>query len=928
MSISITDQLLYEELFHQNYIESFKLVAHQTTNPSIRNIRREHRKYRVSKQNPSPKIIPGNSPGYTFLKTKPNQLLEEKATIPFEQKLGLGQITYDNPHHRNTSNTLSLNIPTVGKGIVIRDETDLTAKVYRYFPTIMTFVQTCDSKPVYNFHEVIFGHQIQKPKFDIDGGDDDTMSQIIDTILSTFEELYNLDAKYIDYVDCDSSGRDAKTGEYKFSHHIIFPYLAFSNNQQASYFHKQVVKNLAYDPDAFICLDQQTNGKTQNFRIVGSQKNGRSLRIVQNDEDWILSDTLVTHTEHCNILPDILPDKWAQEKILFQKSMDNFHLDRTSEELEIFALICEKWLSKEYGPGIFSRGQCNGSTLLFDRVSISRHNCVLCDRIHAKIGCFFVLGIKYIRFYCWRAKGKNCIIWEKPNLDDNLETPPQRNILDSEDNLNKFSEENESLIKDETSQKMSDSKSRVTKRDNTIWFAGDENADVKCWRDFSKKYTSKTFPVNKNKLLSMMLSDMMKVCYVVDTCGSKSVVVSGLGDELEIEKFAVASSMNSKCMARTMNHNTISFSQILLIIKSEHGYKNLIFNPISTPPGSLNLFRGLLAKPVEQVDMTKIQFLLNHIRIVWAKQDNNLYSYILQWLGNILRGNKNGSAIVLYSSLEGAGKNIVTDFLRDFVIGSSYAADGQIEDVTGKFNSPYANKILTIVNEVPADGDKSHGYSVAERMKNLVTNQKFRWEKKGVDPIIVDDYNNFIFNTNYAAAIKISDSNRRFTMCECSNEKVGQTTYFNELLTYLKHPNGPTTASHFLKYVIDLPITMNVNKSHETSFEQNIKECYKLGDPIMQFMQSVKWPRPQASIQELYETYNKCNLAKLGINKFSSDLMNKEKYGDNVFAIKKSLPYIDGVRITMLTINPKYVDQSDYHSLQDYHINVARANAV
>lgn len=87
----------------------------------------------------------------------------------------------------------------------------------------------------YLTHEMIFEHQVQKPKFDMDGGDIAKYNTIKETTETVFYETYNI---VPEFIECDSSN------DYKFSRHIIICNAAFTNSAEAAHFYSLVCEQL------------------------------------------------------------------------------------------------------------------------------------------------------------------------------------------------------------------------------------------------------------------------------------------------------------------------------------------------------------------------------------------------------------------------------------------------------------------------------------------------------------------------------------------------------------------------------------------------------------------------------------------------------------------------------------------------------------
>lgn len=160
---------------------------------------------------------------------------------------------------------------------------------YAVFTDFDTLVRHLKSLPEYAAHEVVPGGHRQRPKFDIDGGDERTYSVILHAIVDLFAELYGVNA-YNQMMECDSSS------DTKFSRHIIVKGYCFEDENDARAFTRILTQRLP--PNIHPHLDSQVNSANHCFRLLGSVKtdaNGdrRVKRVLYWGE---LRDTLVTYT--------------------------------------------------------------------------------------------------------------------------------------------------------------------------------------------------------------------------------------------------------------------------------------------------------------------------------------------------------------------------------------------------------------------------------------------------------------------------------------------------------------------------------------------------------------------------------------------------------------------------------------------------------
>ena len=79
---------------------------------------------------------------------------------------------------------------------------------------------------------------------------------------------------------------------------------------------------------------------------------------------------------------------------------------------------------------------------------------------------------------------------------------------------------------------------------------------------------------------------------------------------------------------------------------------------------------------------------------------------------------KIGVAILLKSK-QGAGKNIIWEWIADFIIGKKYSlVINDIDRLLGRFNVIIQNKLLTICDEISNYGG---AYKSNNKLKNLIT---------------------------------------------------------------------------------------------------------------------------------------------------------------------------------------------------------------
>ena len=92
-----------------------------------------------------------------------------------------------------------------------------------------------------------------------------------------------------------------------------------------------------------------------------------------------------------------------------------------------------------------------------------------------------------------------------------------------------------------------------------------------------------------------------------------------------------------------------------------------------------NLFLGFKAQPAPEINKQLIYPILRHIKKVWCNDSKELASYIFNWLAYLVQKPdiKPGTAILMRSPPR-CGKNIITDFIREVVLGRVPNGSGQV----------------------------------------------------------------------------------------------------------------------------------------------------------------------------------------------------------------------------------------------------------
>ena len=268
-------------------------------------------------------------------------------------------------------------------------------------------------------------------------------------------------------------------------------------------------------------------------------------------------------------------------------------------------------------------------------------------------------------------------------------------------------------------------------------------------------------------------------------------------------------------------------------------YSKFVCKPDGCLDHEFNVWTGFKAKIVKPINMKLIQPMLDYIKSVWCCNDEKMYQYLLSWLA--LTVQKPGSpvqvAFFVYSE-QGCGKNTLTDFLTDHVLGESVCGvANQVNDVVRNFNTSLLNKKFYLINEMGAT--KEEFKNNFDKLKHLVTEKTINIEPKGRDSYKVPNFMNWIMVSNNRDAIYLDESDRRYCCIEISNEHMNDHKYFGDLR---KKCFNDEVGNHFFTYLMnydcvdvrEIPMTKlkesikQLSKSNMQLFEEHFAEQIKL----------------------------------------------------------------------------------------------------
>jgi hypothetical protein len=196
---------------------------------------------------------------------------------------------------------------------------------------------------------------------------------------------------------------------------------------------------------------------------------------------------------------------------------------------------------------------------------------------------------------------------------------------------------------------------------------------------------------------------------------------------------------------------------------------------------SINTFAGFKhteGKEFSKRSMKGRDMMLDFIKQVWCNNNEDSYNYVLNWLANMIQGNKNNTILYLKSFVEGIGKSTVTQFILYHVLGKDICIESNSDVLKSSFNEILSGKLMVVFEELESACDRDWQI-MSTKLKRWSTSNEVIYSDKYIKSYESNNINNYIINTN-VEAIKASEG-RRYYILDLSTQYKNNHEYFNKL---------------------------------------------------------------------------------------------------------------------------------------------------
>jgi hypothetical protein len=198
--------------------------------------------------------------------------------------------------------------------------------------------------------------------------------------------------------------------------------------------------------------------------------------------------------------------------------------------------------------------------------------------------------------------------------------------------------------------------------------------------------------------------------------------------------------------------------------------------PVILDNGMYNLFRGFTVES-EPGDCTMLK---DFLRDIICDGDEEDFKWLWHWMAHLVQrpGEKPKTAVVIWGE-GGIGKGHFGRILRALVhpYGTTL---GDSDSVIGRWAGEiHALNLVCVSEEAVFSGDRK----IANALKHKIDHEKVRVEVKHIQPIELNSYTRYVFDSNHPDAVYIegNGSERRFFVRRVSAARKGDTDYFAQL---------------------------------------------------------------------------------------------------------------------------------------------------
>lgn len=290
-------------------------------------------------------------------------------------------------------------------------------------------------------------------------------------------------------------------------------------------------------------------------------------------------------------------------------------------------------------------------------------------------------------------------------------------------------------------------------------------------------------------------------------------------------------------------------------------------------------------KIVKQLDYIK-----NFLKEILCSNKQDSYDFLLKWLSNMVKGNKNTSCLYL-KGVQGTGKSSLFYFLSNHVLGKNLCLETGSDPIRTKFNEILGGKLLVNIEELE-NFSRNEWESISSTLKRMITSNSITLQNKCTKAYETTNINNYILCSNNDA-IK-DDDGRRYFILDISIKKKDNHDYYNSLYKCMTDEVGEA----FYNFLLTID-TENFNPQSFPMTNNKLDSLSKRLDNVYKFIKEeyiLNNYKLDISLTELY-SYYKIYCRNNIIKSVPKEDFNRKLSEANINKIRKNNKYYFDIQL-------------------------------
>jgi hypothetical protein len=247
-------------------------------------------------------------------------------------------------------------------------------------------------------------------------------------------------------------------------------------------------------------------------------------------------------------------------------------------------------------------------------------------------------------------------------------------------------------------------------------------------------------------------------------------------------------------------------------------------------PGEINLWAGLKIEAAWEGDCTPIQDL---ILKSLCNGDERKFHWFMDWLAHVVQSPfERVSTVPVLISKQGAGKGLLFDYVMRGILGQYFTAVVSSAELTARFNTNLARKLVTFIDEATWRGNKTEDGI----LKRMIGSPTLSIEEKFGARYEIENFSRYVIASNNPDAVAVEMDNRRYVVLEASPKLANDLIYFAPIAEAIKE--GTAIRAFYAHLLLRDLTDFHPHRILEDNYDGAIAKLRTAG-PVAEFWYSV-----------------------------------------------------------------------------------------